>query len=60
MKKNILIKNGIIVTANPQMDILQGDILIEDDTIKTIAPNISSDSGVVFNAEEYLIVPGFV
>lgn len=60
MKKNILIKNGIIVTANPKMDIFRGDILIEDDIIKTIAPNISSHHEVVFNADEYLIVPGFV
>ena len=56
----LLIKNGTIVTVNPEMQILNGDILIEDGRIRSVAPQISASAEATFYADEYLIVPGFV
>ena len=60
MNKKILIKNPLIVTMNPKMDILQGDILVEGNQIVQIAENISSEYDELFDAQEFIAVPGLI
>lgn len=56
----ILIKNGLIVTVNPQGEIFQGDLLIENDSIIEIDKSINTKNAHIFDASEYIITPGFI
>lgn len=56
----LLIKNGTIVTVNRGMEIFSGDILIENNRIRSVAPHIDVPTKATFNAEDFVIVPGFV
>ncbi|NOX90410.1 MAG: 5'-deoxyadenosine deaminase [Calditrichaeota bacterium] len=58
--QKILIKNGLIVTVNPRMDILRGDILIEGNRIQSVDSRLSVKDTEVFYADDFIIVPGFV
>jgi cytosine/adenosine deaminase-related metal-dependent hydrolase len=60
MNKKILIKNPLIVTMNPKMDVFKGDILIEGNQIVQIAENISSEYDEFFDAQEFIAVPGLI
>ncbi|MGD9488490.1 MAG: 5'-deoxyadenosine deaminase [Calditrichaceae bacterium] len=60
MSQKILIKNALIVTMNPESEILTGDILVEDRRIIRIAKNIDEPCHEVFNAENLAVVPGFI
>lgn len=52
-----LIKNGALITAS---DTFQADILIEDERIVRIAPNLEIDSNHLVDATGKLILPGGV
>lgn len=52
-----LIKNGTLITAS---DTFQADILIEDERIVRIAPNLEIDSNHLVDATNKLILPGGV
>jgi 5-methylthioadenosine/S-adenosylhomocysteine deaminase len=59
----ILIKQAEIVTMNRDGDIFVGDILIEDDRIKAIGPDLHIDPALVdkvINAANRTVIPGFV
>ncbi|MFD2618443.1 5'-deoxyadenosine deaminase [Terrilactibacillus laevilacticus] len=57
----ILIKNAEIITMNQNDDIFIGDILINEDRIEDIAPNLSSNSvDKVIDATHRTVIPGFV
>lgn len=57
----ILIKNAQIVTMNGQEEIINGDILIENDLIKEIGPEIDSNSvDKIIDAAGHTVIPGFV
>jgi len=57
----ILIKNAQIVTMNGQEEIINGDILIENDLIKEIGPDIESNSAdKIIEAAGHTVIPGFV
>ncbi len=58
--KTLLIKNGTIVTVNREMEVFSGDILIENNRIRSVAPHIDVSAKAIFNAEDFVIVPGFV
>ncbi len=61
MKKNtLLIRNGLLVTGNARMEIFQGDLLLSDRRIEALAPHLDIQAEQEFNAEDFLIVPGFV
>ena len=58
MKKGILIKNATIVNEN---NIFKGDVLIENEIIKKISPEITPPEGVeIINAEGKYLIPGFI
>lgn len=57
----ILIKNAQIVTMNGQEEIVNGDILIENDLIKAIGPEIdASTADKIIEAAGHTVIPGFV
>lgn len=56
----LLIKNGVIVTMDKKNQIFQGDILIENDRIKTIASSISAQADKVIDASHCIVSPGFI
>ncbi len=56
----IFLKNGLIVTQNSNREILKGDILIENDTIKKIDSIISDNNHKIFDFSGLVIIPGFV
>ncbi len=55
----LLIKNGRVVDLSSKVDDFL-DVLIEDDTLKGIAPKIESENAIVINASNKVIVPGLI
>jgi 5-methylthioadenosine/S-adenosylhomocysteine deaminase len=57
---SILIKNGYIITMDPDGTRHYGDIFIEGKLIKEIAPGIDKAADKVIDATDRLVLPGFV
>ncbi len=60
MNKTVLIKNAHIVTVNRQMEVFKGDILVSGKHISAVSRQIDWQADEVFDAEGYIITPGFV
>ncbi|WP_296558231.1 amidohydrolase family protein [Pigmentiphaga sp.] len=61
MSRRTLIRQGWIVSVDPQVgDLRQGDLLIEDDRIAAIAPNLAVDDAEQIDARGMIVLPGFV
>ena len=59
MTSKTLIRGGTVVSMDPQIGDLTADVLIEDDKIVAVEPNISADAEVV-DATDCIVIPGFV
>jgi 5-methylthioadenosine/S-adenosylhomocysteine deaminase len=59
MTTKTLIRGGTVVSMDPQIGDLTGDVLIEDDKIVAVEPNISADAEVI-DANDCIVIPGFV
>src|SRR5256885_3847404 len=60
MSEKILIRGGTVLSMDGAIgDLPRADILIEDDTIAAVQPDISADADVI-NAEGFIVIPGFV
>jgi 5-methylthioadenosine/S-adenosylhomocysteine deaminase len=57
---SILIKNGYLVTMDPNGSRFYGDLLIEGNQIKRIALELEVEAGKVIDAAGMLVLPGFV
>ncbi|GIO10811.1 5-methylthioadenosine/S-adenosylhomocysteine deaminase [Cohnella xylanilytica] len=55
-----LIRNAVILTMNPNLDIVAGDVLIQDNRIGRIGPNLQDEADVVIDAAGKALLPGFV
>lgn len=55
----ILIKNGTLVTMNPQREVFQGNIYIEDDRIAAIGQTPATADRII-EAKGQLVIPGLV
>ena len=60
MMKRLLIKNGQLVTMNRNRDIFKSDLLIEDNRISTIAPEIKAENCEVIDATGLVLIPGLI
>ncbi len=60
MARQILVKNGLLVTMNRRHEVIAADILVDGKRIKKIEPNISDSVDEVFDASGYIVLPGFV
>jgi 5-methylthioadenosine/S-adenosylhomocysteine deaminase len=61
--RRVLLKGGVVLTLDPRVgDFAQADVLIEDGKIREVRPNIavSSDTVVVIDAANRILIPGFV
>src|SRR6185436_8732058 len=59
MTTKTLIRGGTVVSIDPQIGDLTGDVLIEDDKIVAVEPSISADAEVI-DASGSIVIPGFV
>jgi len=56
-----LIKGGTVISLDPAVgDFTPGDVLIEDDEIVSVGPNLTADGAEVIDATGMIVVPGFV
>jgi 5-methylthioadenosine/S-adenosylhomocysteine deaminase len=57
-----LIRNGIVVTMNKKREVFTGDILIENNRITRVAPNIRDVTGPVelTDATDQFVIPGLI
>lgn len=56
----ILLRGGRLVTMDPRLRELTGDILIAGDRIAEVAPNIAASDCTVVDAADFIVLPGFV
>lgn len=59
---NILIRNGLIVTMNPKREVFHGDVLIEGNRIREVAPKIEPKSRPIeiYEAAGQIVIPGLI
>ncbi len=57
---SLLIKNGYLVTMDDQNTRMYGDVLIEGNLIRRIAPRIDGTADKTIDASGMLVLPGFV
>ncbi|MGX1100942.1 amidohydrolase family protein [Amorphus sp. MBR-141] len=57
-----LIKGGQVVTMDPDLgDFTRADVLIEDDVIRAVGPDLNAPEGAaVIDAHDRIVMPGFV
>ncbi len=57
----ILIKNGIVVTMNPERQIFKGDVYIDNDRIMEVAPDMGDiRADKIIDAEGKAVIPGLI
>ena len=59
MTTKTLIRGATVVSMDPQIGDLTADVLVEDDKIVAVEPNISADAEVI-DATDCIVIPGFV
>jgi cytosine/adenosine deaminase-related metal-dependent hydrolase len=56
-----LIKDAIVLTQDPELgELPQADILVEDDRIAAVGPNLQAADAKVIDAAGDIVIPGFV
>ena len=56
-----LIKSGIVVSMDETIgDLGQGDVLIEDERIAAVAPEIAAEDAEIIDGRERIVMPGLV
>ena len=55
-----LIRGAHIITMEPQGDLPVGDILVTDDTLSAIAPNLHADDAQIVEAQGCIVIPGLI
>ncbi|MEV8541716.1 amidohydrolase family protein [Streptomyces sp. NPDC051572] len=58
--RRILFTGATIVTMDPELGIIQGDLLVEGDTIAAIGLDLSAEGAVVLDASGTILAPGLV
>jgi 5-methylthioadenosine/S-adenosylhomocysteine deaminase len=60
MTNRMLLRGGHVLSVDPGIgDLPRGDVLIEDDKIAAVEPEISADAEVI-DATGFIVIPGFV
>jgi 5-methylthioadenosine/S-adenosylhomocysteine deaminase len=60
MPERILIKNALIVTMNANLEVVKGDILINENIIEKVGNFNDENKSAIFNADGLIVVPGFI
>lgn len=59
--KRTLLRGGYVITVDPGIQNLpEGDVLIEDDLIKAVAPRIDAEAAEIVDVKGMVVCPGFV
>jgi len=56
----MLIRGATILTMNGNDDVLTGDVLVKDNVIEALGPNLATEADVVLEARGQALLPGFV
>jgi cytosine/adenosine deaminase-related metal-dependent hydrolase len=56
----MILQNGLVITQNPQREIIATDILIENDRVVNIGKNIPADNYEKYDCNNLVITPGFI
>jgi 5-methylthioadenosine/S-adenosylhomocysteine deaminase len=60
-KNRMLIKGGFVVTMEQALGVIKdASIFIEDGIIKSIGPNLAIENADVIDAQNMIVMPGFV
>ena len=61
MTERTLIRGGIVLTQDPELgELPKADVLVEDDRIAAVGPNLSAEGARVIDADGDIVIPGFV
>ena len=60
MTGRTLIRGAQLVTMDPALGDLTGDVLVEDSTILEVAPGIAAEDAELVDGSEFIVLPGFV
>jgi cytosine/adenosine deaminase-related metal-dependent hydrolase len=60
MPERLLIRGGHVLTLDPEIGELQGDVLVEDGRIAAVAPGLAADGAEDLDATGHIVLPGFV
>lgn len=61
MADRILIKNGIVLTQDPELgELPRADVLVEGDRIAAVGPDLAAADAQVIDATGDIVIPGFV
>jgi cytosine/adenosine deaminase-related metal-dependent hydrolase len=55
-----LIRDAIVVTMDPDLGTLRGDVLVEDDRIAAIGPGIAAEDAAIVEAGHGILIPGLI
>lgn len=58
--RHLLIKNATVLTMNDDMDIVQGDVLVENGVIKACAHQLGATDAQIINFNGDYLIPGLV
>ncbi|WP_405989522.1 amidohydrolase family protein [Streptomyces sp. NBC_00986] len=58
--RRILFTGATVVTMDPELGTVQGDLLVEGDTIAAIGADLSAEGAVVVDASGTILAPGLV
>src|SRR5262249_23047322 len=59
--RRIVLRGGVVLTLDPKIgDFARADVLIEDGTIRAIAPDIAPSDAAIVDAAHRIVIPGFV
>jgi cytosine/adenosine deaminase-related metal-dependent hydrolase len=60
MSNKLLIRGGHVLSMDPAVgDLPNADVLVEDDHIVAVGPNLSADADVI-DASGFIVIPGFI
>lgn len=57
---NIILKNATIVTQNKDRDVFKGDVWVEGNKIRAVAPEIEQNGVAQFNLNGLTVIPGLI
>jgi cytosine/adenosine deaminase-related metal-dependent hydrolase len=56
-----LIRNGVVITIDKELgDFVNADVLIEDDTIAAVGPNLPVENARIIDGSNMIVLPGLV
>ena len=61
MTERLLIKGGIVLSQDPSIgELPNADVLVEDDKIAAVGPNLSPEGARTIDASGDIVIPGFI